>query len=67
MIVEAIHRAEGVKAVLRRLYDWTLSLAASPHALVARASVGLIERRLGLMFTVFIPALVGGFGALRPL
>jgi membrane protein YqaA with SNARE-associated domain len=29
--------------VLRRLYDWTLSLAASPHALWALAAVSFIE------------------------
>jgi len=29
--------------VLRRLYDWTLSLAASPHALWALAAVAFVE------------------------
>jgi membrane protein YqaA with SNARE-associated domain len=32
-----------VNEVLRRLYDWTLSLAASPHALWALAIVSFIE------------------------
>jgi membrane protein YqaA with SNARE-associated domain len=32
-----------VKDVLRRLYDWTLSLAATPHALWALAAVSFIE------------------------
>jgi membrane protein YqaA with SNARE-associated domain len=33
----------GVNEVLRRLYDWTLSLAASRHALWALAGVSFIE------------------------
>ena len=32
--------------MLRRLYDWTLSLAASPHALWALAAVSFIESSL---------------------
>jgi membrane protein YqaA with SNARE-associated domain len=32
-----------VNEVLRRLYDWTLSLAASPHALWALAAISFIE------------------------
>jgi membrane protein YqaA with SNARE-associated domain len=34
---------EGVNKLLRRLYDWTLSLAASPHALWALAAVSFVE------------------------
>lgn len=29
--------------MLRRLYDWTLSLAASPHALLALAAISFVE------------------------
>jgi membrane protein YqaA with SNARE-associated domain len=34
---------EGVNKLLRRLYDWTLSLAASPHAIRALAMVSFVE------------------------
>jgi membrane protein YqaA with SNARE-associated domain len=34
---------KGLNKVLRRLYDWTLSLAATPHALWALAAVSFIE------------------------
>ena len=34
---------KGLNKVLRRLYDWTLSLAATPHALWALAAISFIE------------------------
>jgi membrane protein YqaA with SNARE-associated domain len=37
------YRVEGVNGLLRRLYDWTLSLAASPHAMLALAVVSFVE------------------------
>jgi membrane protein YqaA with SNARE-associated domain len=37
------YRAEGLKVLLRGLYDWTLSLAASRHALWALAAVSFVE------------------------
>lgn len=42
MVLEAAYRAK-VNKLLRRLYDWTLSLAASPHALWVLAAVSFIE------------------------
>jgi len=43
MVGRADCSRQGVKKVLRRLYDWTLSLAASPHALWALAAVSFAE------------------------
>jgi membrane protein YqaA with SNARE-associated domain len=37
------YRAQGLKDLLRGLYDWTLSLAASRHALWALAAVSFVE------------------------
>lgn len=37
------HSLKGLKQVLRRLYDWTLSLGASRHAVWALAAVSFIE------------------------
>jgi membrane protein YqaA with SNARE-associated domain len=37
------YRVRVVNSLLRRLYDWTLALAATPHALAALAVVSFIE------------------------
>jgi membrane protein YqaA with SNARE-associated domain len=42
VVLDAAYRAK-VNKLLRRLYDWTLSLAASPHALWVLAAVSFIE------------------------
>ena len=39
----AAHVNEKAKAVIRKLYDWTLSLAASPYALWALAVISFVE------------------------
>jgi membrane protein YqaA with SNARE-associated domain len=40
------HGAKVLRKVLRRLYDWVLSLAASPYAVWALAAVAFIESSL---------------------
>ncbi len=42
-MLEAGVSVQGVNEVLRRLYDWTMSLAESPHALWALALVSFVE------------------------
>jgi membrane protein YqaA with SNARE-associated domain len=37
------YRGRGLNRVLRRLYDWTIALAASRHALWALAGIAFIE------------------------
>jgi membrane protein YqaA with SNARE-associated domain len=35
--------SKGVRSVLRRLYDWTIALAASPYAIWALAGISFVE------------------------
>lgn len=43
MVLGGRSSRQGVNEVLRRLYDWTLTLAATPHALWTLAFVAFIE------------------------
>lgn len=43
MLVRSALSAQGVNELLRKLYDWTISLAATPYALWALAVVSFVE------------------------
>jgi hypothetical protein len=46
--------------MLRRIDDWTMSLAGTHHAEKALAGVSFVENYLGLLFTLFMALLLGG-------